>query len=111
MRSFAHLSREARLMTDEATMYRRIGREFAEHSAVHHYNEEYVRGDVTTNTRRGCLQHLQNGAWAASINTVASATCIVTWQSLSSATATARPTVATTLIAPRRLSGASSASG
>jgi transposase-like protein len=44
----ANLSREARLMTDESTMYRKIGREFAEHSAVHHYEKEYVRGDVTT---------------------------------------------------------------
>src|SRR5262249_8241676 len=49
-----NLSREARLMTDENTMYRRIGREFAEHGAVHHYNKEYVRGDITTNTVEGC---------------------------------------------------------
>lgn len=27
-----NLSREARLMTDEHTMYKKIGREFAEHS-------------------------------------------------------------------------------
>ena len=29
-----NLSREARLMTDEHTMYKKIGREFAEHSAI-----------------------------------------------------------------------------
>jgi hypothetical protein len=40
------LAREARLMTDENYMYRKIGRKFAEHSAVKHYEKEYVRGDV-----------------------------------------------------------------
>jgi hypothetical protein len=57
----ANLSREARLMTDEATMYRKIGREFAEHAAVHHYNKEYVRGDVTTNTVEGAFSIFKRG--------------------------------------------------
>ena len=57
----ANLSREARLMTDEATMYRKIGREFAEHSAVHHYNKEYVRGDITTNTVEGAFSIFKRG--------------------------------------------------
>ena len=57
----ANLSREARLMTDEATMYRRIGREFAEHSAVHHYNKEYVRGDITTNSIEGAFSIFKRG--------------------------------------------------
>ena len=56
-----NLSREARLMTDEHVMYRRIGREFAEHSAVHHYNKEYVRGDVTTNTVEGAFSIFKRG--------------------------------------------------
>lgn len=56
-----NLSREARLMTDEHVMYRRIGREFAEHSAVHHYNREYVRGDVTTNTVEGAFSIFKRG--------------------------------------------------
>jgi transposase-like protein len=56
-----NLSREARLMTDEHIMYRRIGREFAEHSAVHHYNKEYVRGDVTTNTIEGAFSIFKRG--------------------------------------------------
>jgi transposase-like protein len=56
-----NLSREARLMTDEHIMYRRIGREFAEHSAVHHYNKEYVRGDVTTNTVEGAFSIFKRG--------------------------------------------------
>ena len=56
-----NLSREARLMTDEHIMYRRIGREFADHSAVHHYNKEYVRGDVTTNTVEGAFSIFKRG--------------------------------------------------
>ncbi len=56
-----NLSREARLMTDEHTMYRRIGREFAEHSSVMHYNKEYVRGDVTTNTVEGAFSIFKRG--------------------------------------------------
>jgi len=55
------LSREARLMTDEHVMYRRVGREFAEHSAVHHYEKEYVRGDVTTNTIEGAFSIFKRG--------------------------------------------------
>ncbi len=57
----ANLAREARLMTDENTMYRKIGREFAEHSAVKHYEKEYVRGDVTTNTVEGAFSIFKRG--------------------------------------------------
>ena len=56
-----NLSREARLMTDEHVMYRRIGREFAEHGSVMHYNKEYVRGDVTTNTIEGAFSIFKRG--------------------------------------------------
>lgn len=56
-----NLSREARLMTDEHVMYRRIGREFAEHRSVMHYNKEYVRGDVFTNTVEGCFSIFKRG--------------------------------------------------
>lgn len=56
-----NLSREARLMTDENTMYRRIGREFAEHGAVKHYENEYVRGDITTNTVEGAFSIFKRG--------------------------------------------------
>ena len=57
----ANLSREARLMTDENYMCRRIGREFTEHGAVKHYENEYVRGDVTTNTVEGCFSIFKRG--------------------------------------------------
>jgi hypothetical protein len=56
-----NLSREARLMTDEASMYRKIGREFAEHGAVHHQREEYVRDDITTNTIEGAFSIFKRG--------------------------------------------------
>lgn len=58
---FENLSREARLMTDEATMYRKIGREFAEHGSVKHYEKEYVRGDVTTNSIEGAFSIFKRG--------------------------------------------------
>ena len=57
----ANLAREARLMTDENYMYRKIGRKFAEHSAVKHYGKEYVRGDVTTNTVEGAFSIFKRG--------------------------------------------------
>ncbi len=57
----ANLAREARLMTDESTIYRKIGREFAEHGAVHHFNGEYVRGDITTNTVEGAFSIFKRG--------------------------------------------------
>ena len=46
----ANISKEARLMTDQATWYKKVGGEFASHETVDHRKEEYVRGDVTTNT-------------------------------------------------------------
>jgi hypothetical protein len=48
-------------MTDENYMYRRIGREFAEHGAVNHQRDEYVRGDITTNTVEGAFSIFKRG--------------------------------------------------
>jgi transposase-like protein len=48
-----NIRRESKLMTDEATYYKEVGREFASHESVNHKQEEYVRGDVTTNTVEG----------------------------------------------------------
>ena len=48
-------------MTDESYIYRGIGREFVEHIAVHHYNKEYVRGDITTNTVEGAFSIFKRG--------------------------------------------------
>ena len=49
----ANLSREARLMTDEAPQYKEPGRDFESHDAVNHSKDEYVRywNEVTDQTR------------------------------------------------------------
>lgn len=39
----ANINREAEVMSDEASWYRWIGKEFASHGTVNHGNEEYVR--------------------------------------------------------------------
>jgi transposase-like protein len=46
----ANIRKESRLMTDEGRHYKAIGREFASHESVNHGEEEYVRGDISTNT-------------------------------------------------------------
>jgi hypothetical protein len=45
-----NIARETRLHTDESRLYTRVGKEFAAHETVTHTADEYVRGDVTTNT-------------------------------------------------------------
>jgi transposase-like protein len=49
----ANISREARLMTDEANIYPEVGADFASHDAVNHGEKEYVRywNEVTDRTR------------------------------------------------------------
>ena len=48
-------------MTDEGASYRVIGPEFASHETVNHKAEEYVRGDVTTNTVEGYYSIFKRG--------------------------------------------------
>lgn len=57
----ANVSREARLMTDEASVYRQVGKTLASHEAVNHKQEEYVRGDVTTNRAEGYFSVFKKG--------------------------------------------------
>jgi transposase-like protein len=60
----ANISREARLMTDEARMYSKIGREFAEHGTTLHGIGNYVdRKDPTihTNTVEGAFSIFKRG--------------------------------------------------
>jgi len=38
------IAKKARLMTDEAGVYKKVGKEFASHESVVHSAEEYVRG-------------------------------------------------------------------
>lgn len=56
-----NISKEARLMTDEARFYGPIGKEYAEHGVVAHARDEYVRGDVYTNTIEGCFSIFKRG--------------------------------------------------
>jgi hypothetical protein len=37
-------------MTDDARMYKKIAKQFADHKSVNHSAGEYVRGDAYTNT-------------------------------------------------------------
>lgn len=56
-----NVAREARLMTDEAWFYGRIGKEFADHQSVAHQKEEWVRGDAHTNTIEGYFSIFKRG--------------------------------------------------
>jgi transposase-like protein len=56
-----NIARESRLMTDKALHYRRVGQEFAEHGSVAHEREEYVRGDIHTNTVEGYYSIFKRG--------------------------------------------------
>ena len=49
----ADVSPEAVLMTDDARMYHRIAKQFADHQTVNHSQGEYVRGEAYTNTVEG----------------------------------------------------------
>jgi len=49
------------LMTDEWRGYRRPGREFASHETVNHTEDEWVRGNVHTNTIEGYFSIFKRG--------------------------------------------------
>ena len=48
-------------MSDEAHIYKRVGKEFASHGAVEHGRQEYVRGTVHTNTVEGYYSIFKRG--------------------------------------------------
>jgi transposase-like protein len=56
-----NMSHEARLMTDEAPYYTKVGREFAGHGVVHHARGEYGRGPIHTNTIEGYFSIFKRG--------------------------------------------------
>ncbi len=58
---FDHLAPDSTLHTDQATHYKRPGREFAKHETVDHSAKEYARGDVTTNTVEGFFSIFKRG--------------------------------------------------
>jgi transposase-like protein len=45
-----HADRKSALMTDEGGQYYHVGKEFNRHEKINHSADEYVRGDVYTNT-------------------------------------------------------------
>lgn len=59
----AQVSEKARLMTDDSSVYTKVGREFAEHGVVNHSAGEYARGDVTTNTVESSFAILKRGLY------------------------------------------------
>lgn len=56
-----NVSRESRLMTDESRLYWKVGAEYAAHDAVEHGKDEYVRGDIHTNTVGGYFSIFKRG--------------------------------------------------
>lgn len=59
-----NIAREARLMTDEAGHYLRVGREFSAHGVVHHGRDEYVNAEdssIHTNTIEGYFSIFKRG--------------------------------------------------
>jgi transposase-like protein len=57
----ANIAREAKLMTDEARHYVKVGREFADHQVVQHNIGEYGRGTAHTNTIEGFFSIFKRG--------------------------------------------------
>lgn len=57
----ANLHYETRLMTDEAKIYHYIGDHVASHESIQHSKEEYVRGDVHTNSVEGYFSVFKRG--------------------------------------------------
>lgn len=58
---FKQIDLGTHLMTDEATRYWNLGKQFAQHSTVNHGRKEYARGEVTTNTVEGYFSILKRG--------------------------------------------------
>jgi transposase-like protein len=57
----ANIAKEATIYTDEAMQYDNLNKHFAAHASVNHGAEEYVRGDVTTNTVEGYFSIFKRG--------------------------------------------------
>ena len=57
----AQIAAKAHLMTDDAGVYQKLGKDFAQHSVVNHTAKEYSLGDVTTNTVEASFALLKRG--------------------------------------------------
>jgi transposase-like protein len=58
---YEQIRQATHLMTDASPIYPRIGAEFAAHSSVNHSIDEYVRGDVSTNSVESYFAILKRG--------------------------------------------------
>jgi transposase-like protein len=58
-----HADRASHFMTDEAPAFVQIGWNFASHGSVKHSADEYVRGDIHTNTIEGFFSILKRGVY------------------------------------------------
>lgn len=56
-----HADKASHLMTDEANVYPKVGKEFASHQSVKHLEKEYVRGVVSTNTIESVFSVFKRG--------------------------------------------------
>src|SRR5215204_3289396 len=56
-----NIARESRLHTDESRLYVTVGKEFTAHETVVHSHNEYVRGDIHTNTIEGYFSIFKRG--------------------------------------------------
>ena len=56
-----HIAKEATVHTDEAMQYDNLCNHFAVHASVNHGADEYLRGDVTTNTVEGYFSIFKRG--------------------------------------------------
>lgn len=57
----SQISNQARIMTDDGSNFIAGGRQFKSHQSVNHSADEYVRGDVHTNTVEGFFSLLKRG--------------------------------------------------
>lgn len=58
-----HVSTEALVVTDSLNAYKGLAKEFAGHEIVNHNQDEYVRGNVYTNTVEGFFSILKRGIY------------------------------------------------
>lgn len=56
-----NITRESTLHTDQASWYKGLKGDFAGHESVNHMEDEYVRGNVTTNTVEGYYSIFKRG--------------------------------------------------
>src|SRR5665647_320421 len=59
----AQISATTHLMTDEAKVYKPLGKDFANHSSVNHSAGEYARGIANTNTVESSFAILKRGLY------------------------------------------------